>query len=179
METTQYRILGVDPALRNTGYCVLEVLGDGSVRHLVHGLIQTDKKMGHAEACARIQREFEAILGEWSIDFVGYEYPMLQRTSAARCVHNALGSFFCACGLIGCEPIEVAPSEWKKFFLEAVGLKVDPKLKSRNDKKAQVLEAFKLHFPGCQDISKHSDCWDAAGIAYWLARKGVVSANAA
>ena len=167
----EFTVLGFDPALRSGGWGAVKVKSSGRLVHVAHGLISTNRKMSITESCGHIHAQTLSTIYRIEPDWIAYEYPFLKGTRAARDVHSAIGSMLTAFSIANYEPISTVPSEWKKLFIEYVGSKVDSSLTKRADKKSQTLEAVKVMFPelSSDDISPESDCWDALGVASWLA----------
>lgn len=56
------RILGIDPALRNTGYGLIEVLGPNRFKVLAYGVIRVGDKLRQTECLVKIHAEITNLI---------------------------------------------------------------------------------------------------------------------
>ncbi len=66
------RVLGIDPGLQRTGWGVIEAEGS-RLRHLAHGVIQTDGTQDLAQRLVTLQRALTEVVAAWTLDSAAVE----------------------------------------------------------------------------------------------------------
>jgi len=72
-------ILGIDTAIRKTGYAVLQVTGPGRYRILDCGLIQNGKDLLHSECLRRLSGGMKEIIRRFHPDFASIEVAFVHK----------------------------------------------------------------------------------------------------
>ncbi len=147
------RVLGIDPAIRHTGFAVLE--GDfRSPRALEYGVLLLPAKLRQSECLARIQQQVVELIEKWQPDEIAIEAIIhVQSRSTAIAMGSSRGVVLAAGAMKNCPIMEYPPSTVK---LAAVG--------KGAAQKAQV--AFMMRALLQLQENPQSDAADALAIAY-------------
>ena len=74
-------VLGIDPAIRNTGYGVIEVTGAASFRIVDCGLIRNKPGMPHSECLLRLAGGIRELADNYPIDSASIEDPFVGKNA--------------------------------------------------------------------------------------------------
>ena len=74
-------VLGIDPAIRNTGYGVIEVTGSASFRIVDCGLIRNKPGMPHSECLLRLAGGIRELADNYPIDSASIEDPFVGKNA--------------------------------------------------------------------------------------------------
>ncbi len=66
-------ILGIDPALNKTGYGVIELMQDNSMKYLTSGIIKIDGSKTMIEKLSILNQEFKKIIKKWQPEHIAIE----------------------------------------------------------------------------------------------------------
>ncbi len=147
------RIIGIDPAIRHTGFAVLE----GSFREpraLDYGTLLLPAKLKQSECLARIHQLVDDLILRWSPDELAIEAIIyVQSRATAIAMGSARGVVLAAASRHDCPVMEYPPSSVK---LATVG--------KGAAQKAQV--AFMMRALLNLQESPDSDAADAMAVAY-------------
>ncbi len=147
------RVIGIDPAIRHTGFAVLE--GDfREPRALDYGTLMLPARLKQSECLARIHQLVHDLIKRWSPDELAIEAIIyVQSRSTAIAMGSARGVVLAAAAAHACPVMEYPPSCVK---LAAVG--------KGAAQKAQV--AFMMRAILQLQESPEPDAADAMAIAY-------------
>jgi len=108
------RILSIDPAIRNTGYAVIQ--GDASAQQaLDYGVISIPQKLPQSQALSAVKSGLSNLIKKWSPDQVAVEaiiYVQSHRTAIA--MGAARASAMIAAAEYGLECFEYSPTKVKR-----------------------------------------------------------------
>ncbi len=79
-------VLGIDPAIRNTGYGVIEADGVSSFRILDCGVIRNTARMSHSECLRRLAGGIRELADTFSPDVASIEDPFVGRNAATAII---------------------------------------------------------------------------------------------
>ena len=107
-------VLGIDPAIRNTGYGVIEVTGAASFRIVDCGLIRNKPGMPHSECLLRLAGGIRELADNYPIDSASIEDPFVgKNANTAIILGMARGAIIAA----------LAPSRWPSSTANAEKIK--------------------------------------------------------
>lgn len=107
-------ILGIDPALRSTGYGVIQALEGGRLRELTHGVIRTPTKAPLSETLVAIHAGIAQVIAETRPDVASVEGIIyVQNTRTAISMGAARGAALLAIAQAGLDVYEYAPKRIK------------------------------------------------------------------
>lgn len=147
-------ILGIDPALVNCGWGVIEA-NSGKFRFLASGVIRTKSSELMTSRLAKIASEFENILVKYSPDLVAMEETFVNNNALSSLkLGYARGAVMSVVGRHKLDFRELKPNLVKKTVV-GVG----------HAEKAQVLHMVKLLIKGSVHITNFDES-DALAVAY-------------
>lgn len=79
-------ILGIDPAIRTTGYGVIETLDNGRFKVLDCGIIANAPKMPHSECLRRLAGGIRELLSSFPCDAASIEEPFLGKNAGTAII---------------------------------------------------------------------------------------------
>lgn len=108
------RILSIDPAIRNTGYAVIE--GDAQRQYaLDYGVISVPKHLRQSQALTAVHRGLQNLITRWNPDEVAVEAIIyVQSHQTAISMGAARAAALIAAAESGLEIFEYAPTKVKK-----------------------------------------------------------------
>lgn len=111
-----YRILGIDPGLRVTGYAVIGIRRRGEPRIVEAGAIRTDEKAGMPARIRQIYDDLAAVIGEFSPDTIAVEklYAHYKHPRTAITMGHARGAMMLAAEQAGIMIREIPATKVKK-----------------------------------------------------------------
>jgi crossover junction endodeoxyribonuclease RuvC len=146
------RIIGIDPGLRNTGWGVIDSLGN-SLRFIASGTVKSDNKLDLASRLNQLYDGLEAVLHEFQPFEAAVENTFVNKDATATLkLGQARGIAMLAPARAGLRVAEYAPNAVKKAVI-GVG---------HGDKK-QILMMVKMLIPKASFDSDHAA--DALAIA--------------
>jgi crossover junction endodeoxyribonuclease RuvC len=146
------RIVGIDPGLRNTGWGVIDSLGN-SLRFVASGTVKSDNKLDLASRLNQLYDGLEAVLHEFQPFEAAVENTFVNKDATATLkLGQARGIALLAPARAGLRVAEYAPNAVKKAVI-GVG---------HGDKK-QILMMVKMLIPKATFDSDHAA--DALAIA--------------
>ena len=146
------RIIGIDPGLRNTGWGVVESLGN-SLRFVASGTVKSDNKLDLASRLNQLYSGLETVLHEFQPFEAAVENTFVNKDATATLkLGQARGIAMLAPARAGLRVAEYAPNAVKKAVI-GVG---------HGDKK-QILMMVKVLMPKATFDSDHAA--DALAIA--------------
>jgi len=146
------RIIGIDPGLRNTGWGVIDSLGN-SLRFVASGTVKSDNKLDLASRLNQLYSGLEAVLHEYQPFEAAVENTFVNKDATATLkLGQARGIAMLAPARAGLRVGEYAPNAVKKTVI-GVG---------HGDKK-QILMMVKVLMPKATIDSEHAA--DALAIA--------------
>ena len=146
------RIIGIDPGLRNTGWGVVESLGN-SLRFIASGTVKSDNKLDLASRLNQLYSGLETVLHEFQPFEAAVENTFVNKDATATLkLGQARGIAMLAPARAGLRVAEYAPNAVKKAVI-GVG---------HGDKK-QILMMVKVLMPKATFDSDHAA--DALAIA--------------
>jgi len=146
------RIIGIDPGLRNTGWGVIDSLGN-SLRFVASGTVKSDNKLDLASRLNQLYSGLEAVLHEFKPFEAAVENTFVNKDATATLkLGQARGIAMLAPARAGLRVGEYAPNAVKKTVI-GVG---------HGDKK-QILMMVKVLMPKATIDSEHAA--DALAIA--------------
>jgi crossover junction endodeoxyribonuclease RuvC len=146
------RIIGIDPGLRNTGWGVIDSLGN-SLRFVASGTVKSDNKLDLASRLNQLYDGLEAVLHEFQPFEAAVENTFVNKDATATLkLGQARGIAMLAPARAGLRVAEYAPNAVKKAVI-GVG---------HGDKK-QILMMVKMLIPKASFDSDHAA--DALAIA--------------
>ena len=74
-------VLGIDPAIRTTGYGVIELTPSGKCKILDCGVIANSPKLPHTECLRRLYGGIEELVSLWHPDFAALEEPFVGKNA--------------------------------------------------------------------------------------------------
>ncbi len=159
------RILGIDPGTATTGYGVIEVDGDASIKLIKFGWISTDKKLEANLRLKSIYQQMLRLLKEVTPDVVAIEKLFFYNNAkTAMKVSEAMGVLRLAAVQMGVKIAEYAPlkiksvvinngrakkEEMKKAVYQLLGAKAPEKKKTHFDDAADALGVAICHAKLC------------------------------
>lgn len=150
--TGAIRIIGIDPGLRNTGWGIIEQLGN-SLKFIAAGTLHSDAKCDLAVRLCQIYDSLEAVLHEQMPDEAAVENTFVNNNGAATLkLGQARGVAMLAPVRAGLPVAEYAPNAVKKSVI-GVG----------HGDKAQIKMMVNMLLPKCKYDS--DDAADALAIA--------------
>ena len=115
-------ILGIDPAIRNTGYGVIEVIGAARFRIIDCGLIRNSPKMAHSECLLRIAGGVRELANKFSVSAASIEDPFLGKNAATAIILGMVrGAIVAALAQQEIPVYSYAPRHAKKMAVGAGG----------------------------------------------------------
>lgn len=155
------RILGIDPGSARCGYGVIDVAEkDGSIGHVAHGCIETDKLKTDAERLNRVFNDIMGLIEQYRPDQVSIELLfMFKNQKTVMRISEARGVILLACAKSGLalQTFEYTPMQVK---LAVTGY-------GKSDKKEVVEEVKKALC--CNVSSGKKDGFDDAADALAVA----------
>jgi crossover junction endodeoxyribonuclease RuvC len=146
------RIIGIDPGLRNTGWGVIDSLGN-SLRFVASGTVKSDNKLDLASRLTQLYDGLETVLHEFQPFEAAVENTFVNKDATATLkLGQARGIAMLAPARAGLRVAEYAPNAVKKAVI-GVG---------HGDKK-QILMMVKMLIPKASFDSDHAA--DALAIA--------------
>ncbi len=82
MATATYRLLGLDPGLRTTGWGVIEATGN-KLSHIANGSVSSDATQDLALRLLALEQGLEQVFTQWQPDFTAVEQTFVNRDGAA------------------------------------------------------------------------------------------------
>ncbi|MDD4818317.1 MAG: crossover junction endodeoxyribonuclease RuvC [Victivallaceae bacterium] len=79
-------VLGIDPAIRNTGYGVIEAGGASSFKILDCGVIRNTDRMSHSECLRRLAGGIRELADTFSPDVASIEDPFVGRNASTAII---------------------------------------------------------------------------------------------
>lgn len=156
------RILGIDPGSARCGWGVIEINEkNGSVCHVAHGCIETDKLMRDAERLNRVFNDIIYLIGEYQPDQISIELLfMFNNQKTVMRIAEARGVILLACAKknLALQTFEYTPMQVKQAVTGY----------GKSDKK-QVIEEVKKAFPECTVSVGKKDGFDDAADALAVA----------
>jgi crossover junction endodeoxyribonuclease RuvC len=150
--TEAIRIIGIDPGLRNTGWGVIDSLGN-SLRFVASGTVKSDNKLDLASRLNQLYDGLETVLHEFQPFEAAVENTFVNKDATATLkLGQARGIAMLAPARAGLRVAEYAPNAVKKAVI-GVG---------HGDKK-QILMMVKMLIPKASFDSDHAA--DALAIA--------------
>lgn len=108
-------ILGVDTAIRKTGYAVLQVNGSGRFQILDCGLIRNGKELRHSECLRRLSGGMKEIVNRFHPDSASIEVAFVHKNiRTAMILSLARGSVIAALAELGVPVYEYSPKTAKR-----------------------------------------------------------------
>lgn len=108
-------ILGVDPSLRGTGFSVVEVNSDASIKYLESLTLKLGARESFVECLGEIFRTTESFLNKYTIQAVGIEQTIyVQNSKVAHILGSARGACLSAVALRNIPVQEFPPLRIKK-----------------------------------------------------------------
>lgn len=161
---TQFRILGIDPGLRHTGWGMIACDGP-RLSHVAHGVIRPDPGLPLSERLAVIYRAVSALILDYQPDMGGIEETLVNAgAQSALKLGQARGAAMTAMAISGLEVAEFAP---RRIKLSVVGTgKAD---------KDQIVFMVKRLLPRAGDMT--ADAADALACAICTAHHRPVPAR--
>lgn len=161
---TQFRILGIDPGLRHTGWGMIACDGP-RLSHVAHGVIRPDPGLPLSERLAVIYRAVSALILDYQPDLGGIEETLVNAgAQSALKLGQARGAAMTAMAISGLEVAEFAP---RRIKLSVVGTgKAD---------KDQIVFMVKRLLPRAGDMT--ADAADALACAICTAHHRPVPAR--
>ncbi len=112
-------ILGIDPAIRVSGYAVIQVSATGGMAVLDCGMIKNRPNIPHSECLRRISCGVSELLENFKVDVAAIEEPFVSRNArTALILGMARGAFLSALACGGIPTYSYTP---RKAKLAAVG----------------------------------------------------------
>lgn len=147
------RVLGVDPGLTVSGYCIVDEQGSGG--HLVHcGSLRTSSKQARAERLHRIYDMVTALLTEYRPAEVAIEQQFVaENARSAMAIGEARAAAMVAAAAAGVPVYEFAPTAIKESVTGWGGAP-----------KEQVAQMVAIHL-GVPEVPGPLDVSDAAAVA--------------
>jgi len=146
------RLLGLDPGLRNTGWGVIEAVGN-RLRHLANGVVRSDGDAPMAERLLQIHDGLAAVLAEWQPAAAAVEETFVNKNPVSTLkLGQVRGVVLLAPALVGIPVAEYAPNLIKK---SVVG--------SGHAQKEQIHAMVRMLLPGC--TIANADAADALAVA--------------
>jgi crossover junction endodeoxyribonuclease RuvC len=159
------RIIGIDPGLASTGWGVVDY-GDGKIRSVAHGCIETKGDRPRAERLFFILTALREVLDEWQPGEAAVETLYFGRNvSSAIPVAEARGVITAALAERGLAVREFTPNAIKQGV---VGL--------ASADKAQIQDMVRIIL-GLADIPKPDHAADALGAAICCAHAALITAD--
>jgi crossover junction endodeoxyribonuclease RuvC len=119
------RVLSIDPALRNTGYAVLE-RGDNGTRALVFGVIRNPPDLRQSQCLVHIRNRLASVIGEYRPQACAVEAVIfVQSLRTAITLGAARGAALLAAAEHGVEIFEYAPRRVKQAVVGRGGARKD------------------------------------------------------
>ena len=155
------RILGIDPGSARCGWGVIDIAKkDGSITHVAHGCIETDKLMRDSERLNRVFNDIMYLIGEHKPDQISIELLfMFNNQKTVMRIAEARGVILLACAKksLALQTFEYTPMQVKQAVTGY----------GRSDKK-QVVEEVKKALC-CEVGSGKKDGFDDAADALAVA----------
>jgi len=116
-------ILGIDPAIRNTGYGVIEAGGDHRGFRIVDcGIICNSPKMAHSECLRRISGGIRELVTGFAVDVASIEDPFVgKNASTAIILGMARGAIIAALASLDVPVYAYTPRHAKKVAVGSGG----------------------------------------------------------
>ncbi|MGN0849083.1 MAG: crossover junction endodeoxyribonuclease RuvC [Victivallaceae bacterium] len=109
-------VLGIDPAIRNTGYGVIEVTGAASFRIVDCGLIRNKPGMPHSECLLRLAGGIRELADNYPIDSASIEDPFVgKNANTAIILGMARGAIIAALAQLDIPVYAYTPRHAKKI----------------------------------------------------------------
>lgn len=145
-------LLGLDPGLRNTGWGLVEAVGN-RLRQVADGVVHSDQALSLAERLAQLHRGIAEIVARFAPDEAAVEETFVNRNPASTLkLGQARGAVLLAPALAGVPVAEYSPALVKKSLVGT----------GRADK-TQVAAMVRLLLPGC--LVSGGDAADALAVA--------------
>ncbi|MBF0393127.1 MAG: crossover junction endodeoxyribonuclease RuvC [Alphaproteobacteria bacterium] len=145
-------LLGLDPGLRNTGWGLVEAVGN-RLRQVADGVVHSDQALSLAERLAQLHRGVAEIVARFAPDEAAVEETFVNRNPASTLkLGQARGAVLLAPALAGVPVAEYSPALVKKSLVGT----------GRADK-TQVAAMVRLLLPGC--LVSGGDAADALAVA--------------
>jgi len=153
-------ILGIDPAIRTTGYGVIEIDAQHHGRILDCGIIENKAKLSHTECLRRLSGGIRELVGKYQLESAAIEEPFVGRNSKTAIILGmARGAILAALAENGIPVASYTPATAKKA---AVGI--------GQAEKEQVAVMMAAEF-GIELADIPLDATDALAIAVCHAQK--------
>lgn len=109
-------VLGIDPAIRNTGYGVIEVTGAASFRIVDCGLIRNKPGMPHSECLLRLAGGIRELADNYPIDSASIEDPFVGKNAGTAIILGmARGAIIAALAQLDIPVYAYTPRHAKKI----------------------------------------------------------------
>jgi len=79
-------ILGIDPAIRNTGYGIIEVIGAARFKIVDCGIIRNTPKMAHTECLRRLAGGIRELLESYPVECASIEDPFVGKNASTAII---------------------------------------------------------------------------------------------
>lgn len=146
-------ILGLDPAISNIGWGVIEVIGN-QIKYIASGVITTNPKDNLPSRLAIISNQIEIIIAKYKPDLVSMEEVFINKNPLSSLkLSHARGAIMAMIGRADIVLKEFSPNKIKKTIV-GVGMA----------EKEQVMHMVNILFPGAK-IQKFDEA-DALAAAY-------------
>jgi crossover junction endodeoxyribonuclease RuvC len=158
------RILGIDPGSQVTGFGLIKVTADGSMKHLTHGVIAPPSSLEFYDRLAILNEEIEVLIEKMKPDIVVVERIFLGKNAdSAFKLGHVRGVAVAAALKAGCKLMEYAARAVKK------GVTGNG---SASKEQVQVILYAAL---GLRGTPAKLDASDALALAFYHARNAEVA----
>ena len=86
-------VLGIDPAIRTTGYGVIELTPSGKCKILDCGVISNSPRISHTECLRRLYGGIAELISLWHPDCAALEEPFVGKNSKTAIVNKCKYKF--------------------------------------------------------------------------------------
>lgn len=115
-------VLGIDPAIRNTGYGVLEVTGAASFKIVDCGVIRNTPKMAHSECLLRLAGGIRELAANFAVDVASIEDPFVGKNAGTAIILGmARGAILAALAELEIPAYAYTPRHAKKIAVGTGG----------------------------------------------------------
>ena len=157
-------ILGVDPSLRGSGFSVITIDSDASIKYLESLTLKISAKKSFVECLGEIFKTTDDFLKKYDIKAVGIEQTIyVQNTKVAHILGSARGACLSAVAL-RCIPVQEFPPLRIKKSVTGIG-------QATKDQVAQMVRQL-LHLPKVLPPDE-SDA-TAAALCYFFSLKSLI-----
>ena len=150
--SSTYRLIGIDPGLRRTGWGVIDASGQ-HLKYVADGVVTSDEKKDLADRLAQLWHGLNTVIDEWKPDEAAVEETFVNKNPASTLkLGMARGVVLLSPSLKGLPVAEYSPNLVKKSI---VG--------SGHADKAQVQMMVRRLLPGA--LATQADAADALAVA--------------